>query len=347
MLRLMLYVLAFCLTLGFTGCSNDQSEQSEQSGQPTKTGQPLTNDNNASSAGAKERPLKDNKAKLLTVGVMPSMDYLPLAIAEREGYFSEFGVDVTIQLFFSANERDAAFQSNSIDGTVIDYTGAIIQHASGTDLRLTSRCDAPFYLVASPKSGVLTVGDLQNHSVAISQNTVIDYLVDQALTQAGVPEDHITRVEINRIPIRYEMLMANKIDATGLPNPFARLAEKSGAAILTSNQSMNLSITGIMFTGSAIKEKGEQIRQMYLAYDKGVEYIKNHPVLDYQDILIDRFGYTLDILAGMTPPVYHASTLPEGTSIDEVTAWLKARGLIKPDYDPVAAALLDGQFLPR
>ncbi len=71
---------------------------------------------------------KENNQQL-TIGVMSSMDYLPLAVAEREGYFKQEGIDVKIEKFYSANERDAAFQSGNIDGTVIDYTGAILQKA--------------------------------------------------------------------------------------------------------------------------------------------------------------------------------------------------------------------------
>lgn len=318
MVRLLCSALFVCLSFGLFDCSQDEAP----------------------------KPHSSPGLKPLVVGVMSSLDYLPLAIAEREGYFAELGAPITIQPFFSANERDAAFQSKSIDGTIIDFTGAIIQHASGVDLRLTSRCDAPFYLLSSPESKVTRIAGLEGRSVAISQNTVIDYLVDQALVKNEVPTDSVSRVEINRIPIRYEMLANNKIDATGLPNPFALLAVKSGATVLTSNKDMNLSITGIMFTLDAIHQKPEQIRKLYQAYSQGVCYLLEHPVSDYQDILVERFGYTEDIIPQTPALKYGYPALPDAQSIIEVTQWLKQRQLIREDYDPTDS-LLDGQFLPQ
>ncbi len=356
LLRLPL-IIALLLTfmLAQSACSNDTPEQLSNEGASAEqtsdaqqaSGEQKSGDLISGNQGSHQQAsTKTETTSPLLVGVMPSLDYLPLAIAEREGYFAELNLPVTIQLFFSANERDAAFQSNTIDGTVIDYTGAIIQHASGVNLRLTSRCDAPFYLLSSPASGVTALSALKGHSVAVSQNTVIDYLVDKALDSAQLQAQDVTKVEINRIPIRYEMLVNNKIDATGLPNPFALLAQKAKANILSSNDDLKLSITGIMFTQSAVEGKAEEIRKLYVAYAKGVEYLKTHSMEDIQDILIDRFGYTQELITSSTVPLYNAPALPDEESIRQVTAWLKDRELITPDYDPFTAGLLDGQYLP-
>ncbi|MFV0329041.1 MAG: ABC transporter substrate-binding protein, partial [Dysgonomonas sp.] len=78
----------------------------------------------------------------LSVGVMSSMDYLPLAVAQREGYFAKHGVNVKIQKFVSANERDMAFQSGVVDGGVTDYTSAALLASGGFDMKLTSKCQA-------------------------------------------------------------------------------------------------------------------------------------------------------------------------------------------------------------
>ncbi len=47
----------------------------------------------------------------ITFGVMSSMDYLPLAVAEREGYFTKHGITVKIQKFLSANERTPQYKA--------------------------------------------------------------------------------------------------------------------------------------------------------------------------------------------------------------------------------------------
>ena len=80
----------------------------------------------------------------LNMGVMSSMDYLPLAVAQSNGYFEKEGLTVNLQKFFSANDRDAAIQSGNLDGSILDYTGAAIQKAGGVELFFTSQCDGTF-----------------------------------------------------------------------------------------------------------------------------------------------------------------------------------------------------------
>lgn len=281
----------------------------------------------------------------LVLGVMPSMDYLPLAVAIRESYFSSMGLELKIVKFYSANERDAALQSGAIDGAVIDYTGAVLQKNGGVDIALTSRCDAPFFVMAGPDSGITDLPGLKGASVAVSQNTVIDYLVDMTLRSAGLAEADVNKVEINKIPVRFEMLMGGKIDATGLPNPLAMMAEGGGARVLSSNTALDLSITGIVFTGKAMREKPELIKKMYQGYNHGVDYLMEHTAEDVRGILVDDMGFKPELVAGAVLPSYSWSALPSENDLQSVLDWLTGRNLIKPDMH--VKSLTNGSFLPQ
>ncbi|MFR9165499.1 MAG: ABC transporter substrate-binding protein [Dysgonomonas sp.] len=286
---------------------------------------------------------KNKKNVALNLGVMSSMDYLPLAVAEREGYFKETGLDIKIQKFYSANERDAAFQSGNVDGVVIDYTGAVLQKSGGIDLRLTSKCDAPFYIVAGSETCIDSLPQLRGKKIAVSQNTVIDYCVDMALRSVGLNAENVDKVEINKIPVRFELLQNNKIDATGLPDPFALMAANSGDKILTDNSKLGLSITGIMFTGKALSDKNESIKKMYEAYNKGVEYIQSHSVGDVKDILIKEMGFTEEIVMKAVLPKYTKAEMPSDKDIQSVIDWLAERKLIEATFDKTM--LLDDRFI--
>lgn len=289
-------------------------------------------------SGCNDKKLQN---ETLSLGVMSSMDYLPLAVAQREGYFEKEGLNIKIQKFYSANERDAAFQSGNVDGVVIDYTGAVLQKAGGIDLKLTSKCDAPFYVVAN--NSIDSLPQLKSKKVAVSQNTVIDYCVDMALKSVGLTASDIDKVEINKIPLRFEMLQNNKIDATGLPNPFALMAEKEGSKIISSNAKLGLSITGIIFSGKAIESKSDMISKMYSAYNQGVDYLKTHPIEDVKDILIKDLGFREDIIANTILPDYTKAAMPTDKDIQSVIDWLSERKLIDASFDK--NPLLDNQFI--
>ena len=288
---------------------------------------------------------KSGTGSQLILGVMPSMDYLPLAVALRENYFSTLGLDLKIVKFYSANERDAAFQSGNVDGVVIDYTGAVLQKNGGVDLALTSRCDAPFYIIAGPQSGIENLNGLKGSSIAVSQNTVIDYCVDMALKSVGLGAADVEKVEINKIPVRFEMLMGGKIDATGLPNPLAMLAQDGGGKALGSNADLGLSVTGIMFSDKAMSEKGGLIKKMYRGYDHGVDYLADHSARDVEDILVSDMGWKPELVPAAVLPRYGRAALPPEGDLQSVTDWLAGRGLVDPALD--VKSLNNGNFLPE
>lgn len=281
----------------------------------------------------------------LKIGVMPSTDYLPLALAEREKVFDQLGIRVKLMVFYSANERDAAFQSKRIDGSIIDYTGAMLQKSGGVDLKITSRCDGLFYLVTSPKLRAEKISDLKGKRIAVSQNTVIDYFVDQSLNFGGISGKDIEKVEVNRIPIRYELLLNNQIEGAGLPNPLAKIAENNGAKILLSNKDLNLSITGLAFHTESIEKKEEQIRKLYEAYAWGVDYIKNHSIKDMEDILIKRLAFTSETLDKKNLPEYQNAQAPDKKSLLAVKNWLVEKNLLKENFD--LEDMLDQRFIKQ
>lgn len=271
----------------------------------------------------------------ITFGVMSSMDYLPLAVAEREGYFTKHGITVKIQKFLSANERDAAIQSGVVDGTVTDYTSAALVNAAGFKLKLTSKCQAPFYIVAGSESGVNNLSELKGKKIAVSQNTVIDFCVDMALQSVGLNQNDVQKIEVNKIPLRLEMMRNNKIDATGLPNPFALIAKNDNCKLIASMDSLGYTVTGMGFTEKAIENKSENIKKMYAAYNDGAEYLRTHSIEDIKDILTKDLGFPQALIEQVEIPAYtEAKPLTISDSdLQAVIKWLTDRKLIDNSFN--------------
>ena len=286
------------------------------------------------SACSSNKKQESKEVPAITIGVMPSMDYLPLAVAQREGYFEKHEVKVNIEKFLSANQRDIAFQSGTVDGGVTDYTSAALLKAGGFDMKLTSKCQAPFYIVASAQSGINNLSELKGKKIAVSQNTVIDFCVDMALTNAGLTANDVEKIEINKIPDRFEMLRNNKIDATGLPNPFALIAASEGGKLLVSMDSLKYTVTGIVFSQSAMDTKGEAIKKMYAAYNDGVAYLNSHTVADVKDILVKDLKFPEPVAEKVTLPKYTNAqpVLVNDKDIQAVITWLSDKKLINDSF---------------
>lgn len=281
------------------------------------------------SAGKK----KNSETLKLTVGVMSSMDYFPLAVAQEKGYFAEQGVEVTLQKFYAPNDRDAALQSGNLDGTILDYTGGAIQRAGGILLQFTSQCDGTFALMAGKDSGIASINDLKGKNLAVSRNTVIDFCSDMALEKGGLSDADINKSEINKIPLRLEMLRNGKIDATMLPDPFASMAKQSGnTSILTMNE-LGFHVTGIAFHEKSIREKAEAIKKFYIAYNKAIEDIQMQLATDFRDLLIQEIGFSPETIDSVVLPCYTKATLPQESDLSATLTWLKNRNLLTPDFD--------------
>ena len=104
---------------------------------------------------------KAEDVETLRIGVMPSVDHLPLAIAQEQHYFDSLGLNVELVRFTSPMERDAALQAGELDGTISDYTTVMTQNAKGLSVKLLSSTDGLFSFIVNPKSGINTLADLK------------------------------------------------------------------------------------------------------------------------------------------------------------------------------------------
>lgn len=276
---------------------------------------------------------------------MSSMDYIPFVVADKMGIYDSLGLDLTIVKFFSANDRDAAFQSGNIDGTIIDLTGAIIQQANGIDLKIISRNDGFFYLIAGKNTGIEHIAQLKGENVAVSRNTVIEFSTDKTLEAAGLQPSEVNKPEINKIPLRLEMLQNGQIDASIFPDPFATIAEHNGHKPLLTTKELNISVTGTIFTGKALNEKRKEIEVLVKGYNLGVDYLKSHRISEWANILIEDAGFPPALTEKVTLPDYEYAAPPSHRDIEQTIKWLKNKLLIPEDY--TGEQLIDAGFTKK
>ena len=274
-----------------------------------------------------------DKNSQLNIGVMSSMDYFPIAVAKEKGYFEQEGVSVTINKFYSANERDAAFQSGNLDGTILDYTGAAIQRAGGVNLKLASQCDGSFVLVATNESEINSINDLKNKRLGVSRNTVIDFCTDRVLQEANIALSDVDKVEINKIPLRLEMLRNGRIDATMLPDPFVTIALEGGNKKVIDIKDMDLRVTGIVFHDDVIAKKEAAIKSFYRAYNLAIKLINTQPTSSFYDLLIAEVGVPSELVSKIELPTFTKGQLPQERDLQKVGQWLKAKDLVPADFD--------------
>ena len=300
MKKCLIFVLLMISILAFGGCGTEQ---------------------------AKNAPLPK-----LTVGLMPDVDSLPFLIAQEKGYFMEEGVEVELQQYKSAMDRDAALQSGTLDGDVSDMLAVAFAKDGGFDVNVTSFTDGSYKLVAGAEESAKTARELAGKDVAVSRNTIIEYVTDQILAKDGMTGDSINKVIIPQIPTRLEMLQNGKLAAATLPEPMASIAVHNGCHFVTGSDELGINPGVIMFTAASAKDKKASIQAMYRAYNKAVKYLNETPQDEYMDLVIEKGGFPQASKDALKLPKYHEAALPKTSDVTDCIAWLTGKGLISTSY---------------
>ena len=285
-----------------------------------------------SCSGKTKEATKQQSLKTLTIGIMPDLDSLPFIIAEHNGYFKEEGLEVKIEHFKSAVDRDTALQTNKIHGAISDMLAVVFFNDNNFDVKITSKTDGSFKLIAGKNSGITKIEQSAGKSIGISKNTIIEYLTDRILQSSKIDINLTQKIAIPKIPTRLEMLNNSKLDMATLPEPLASTAISSGGKVLSSSDKLGINPGIMMFTKDAMTSKPEEIKALYRAYNKSIVFLKKEKQESYIDFVIKEAGFPDTVKSTLMLPNYTEASMPSEKELKEVLNWLKAKKLTTNNY---------------
>ena len=280
---------------------------------------------------AKTETEEVKETKKLSFGAMSSIDIVPIVIAKEKGYFEEEGLELDFQTFTAAKDRDAAIQAGELDGVIADEIGISIYQNSGIDMKITGQTNGAWTLVVGKDSGIESLQDLKGKKMAISENTMIDYLSDYIAEENGLNSSDIEKVAIPAMPARLEALRNKQVDAAILPAPFNDIAIADGGKGLATIDNADIMISAIAFLQDQIDNNEDAIKAFFAGYNKAVEYMKNTDIKEYEDIVISTVGYSEDAKGNIVLPELNTNYLPDADKVQAVFDWSKNNGIISED----------------
>lgn len=272
----------------------------------------------------------EGAAIAMKVGAMPDEATLPYYVAEREGIFAAHGLDVEVVPFMSALERDSAFIAGAIDAGENDPVGVLVLRNAGYDIKIVSReleetpAKMRFALLASPQSDIRSVADLEGKQLAMSSNTVIEWITDSLLGDVQP-----IKIEEKKVPIRLQLLLEGKYEAATLAEPLASYALYKGAHLISSDAMSEETIghTVIVFRGKFIDEHPGSVAQFLAAYDEAVDRINAHPE-QYRALVVEIAKVPAEIASTYQMATYmKAAPYPE-ENFEQVLSWMERKGLV-------------------
>lgn len=194
----------------------------------------------------------------------------------------------------------------------------------------TPKTQRMFAIIASPKHLNKSIPELAKEGIAISSNTVMDYLTTKLLNAKSIQTDRIKLIEIKNIPIRLQMLLSGQIPAAFLPEPLATLAEQKGGKAVIDDAGADSSATVLVFNEKFLTNYPEAVRAFLGAVEKASQYINKHH---------DEVRSTMNRECRIPEPLQHAFPIPEFrklivpdyNQVMDVYQWLTAKKIIKTE----------------
>ncbi|MGI5825047.1 MAG: ABC transporter substrate-binding protein [Bacillota bacterium] len=313
MKKIVLFIIAFTMLFTITGCSGNDTESAD--------------------------------SQTVKIGLLSIDDSLPFFVAEQEGLYEELGVDVELVPFGSALDKETALEAGEIDGDMTDLVVTGLLKKGGLDVKIVSTAlgaepsEGRFVLLAAPNSGISDISQLKGQTIAIGNNTIIQYVGDQICYMNGLTDADIVTDNIPDLALRMETLLSDGVPAAILPDPLATVAIKNGAIPLADDTQLtnengspvNLSQSVVIFRQESIDQKADAIKLVMQGYNEAKNMITNDPET-YRAALAEFTSIPENLVSSYTMPAYTAHHIPDKAEVEAVFNWMFDKGLLDEQY---------------
>lgn len=253
---------------------------------------------------------KTESSGAIRIGIMPDAGALPLLLMDT----------VEVIPFLSAKERDTAMQLGEIDGMMTDMVSVLAHNQKDIPMKVLTLTESRFMIVGTPE-----FTEDQTWTIGISDNTVIEYMVDQLAD--GIVLD---KVAIPQVPVRMEMLGSGKIPLACLTDAMAWPLLSRGFQIIRDQQGSNLEPAILAFSSLFLDKSEKRIETFADDWNRIAAEINKDPD-SYRELLIEKVRLP-DIEGFPYPlPYFRSITLPTEAQVNSVITWFTGKyGLDKP-----------------
>ncbi len=273
-------------------------------------------------------------SRSLTVALLPIPDVLPFHLAQENGYFTAEGITVEALPVASALDRDQLMQAGQLDAMLTELATTANFNRNGVRIKIVCIARSPiagsslFRILSAPGSGIITASDLAGVPVAVSKNTVIEYVTDRLLTARGLGPKEIVKKSVPVIPERYQLLLQGRIKAATLPEPLASSALAAGAGQIVKDSAYpRYSLSVISFSVEALNKKPEAVKAFLRAWNRAVIEINAAPDV-HRPLLLKKIRVPKNVSENFSTPRFPRNRVPDTEQWADVMDWMISKGLL-------------------
>lgn len=328
--RPLVVALATLLAAGaLAGCSGSSNKPKYNYNQPAAKGE--------------EPPAK---METVRVGYLALPDALPLWQAQKAEYWPKAGVYVELVPYEKDGELRQALMDGKIDGALLDLVQAVGLKAGGVDLQIPAVA-----LGQTPKEGAIQIvsmsdkyksaADLKGVRIEVTKGTDEEYAAEQMLLAAGLKPEEINLAYSASDDDRTRALLTKTVLVAVLPEKYAFLVTGRGGHVVASDTKAKSSLSQSVyaFRAESLKNKADAVNRFFRGYNWAVaDTMLQTPGL--ADLLQQNANLAAPEAKLYPIPKFPGAAVPSKESVDAVSQWLLAKGLIKaaPTYETLVNA---------
>lgn len=301
--RLATVAAALGLATAACGSSSDDGAASETTVASGATGSSTADSAAPAAAG---EPIK--------IGYSAWPGWFPLAIAEKEGLFTEAGVNVELQFFADYLGSLDAMAAGQLDGNTQTLNDTMFAVAAGDQqvIVVTNDNSAGNDAIICDASVGDTIEDLKGKTIAAEPGVVDHFLLLQGLASVGLTESDIDFRGVTT-DAAAAAFAGGEFDCVGVFAPFTVQAlERPGSKVVFDSADFPGTISDhIVVTPELIEERPEDVQKLVDAWYLTLDWIEANP---------DEALAALAEVAELTPEEYES--LADGTEIFDAPAAL-------------------------
>lgn len=269
--------------------------------------------------------LQHEDSAALKVGVLPTLDCLPLYLAKEHALFDTARADIRLKQFKAQIDCDEALQKGRIEGNVTDLVRALYMKSKGFELNLATSTNSYWQLISNRKMRIKEIKQLQDKMIAITRFSATALLADFAVDSVKLKQEDVFRIQINDVNLRLQMLLNNEMDAALLPEPCATTARMYKNPVLMDSKDKDMRFGVIVFNSKTMKDKNRKVQLDVFTngYNAACDSLNKFGLIHYADI-IKKYCHTDDKTIAAMPKIrFNHVEAPRQKDIDRASKWLK------------------------
>lgn len=278
----------------------------------------------------------------IKIGTLPAASSIILHVAIDEGLFAKQGIEVNLVPFRSTVELNSAMRAGMLDGHFTDIITVLLQNETGIPQQIVATVSRStkqhrnFGIAISQESSIQSPEELKGTSIAISRSTIIEFLASTLLQKAQLSPISCPLIDINRLALRTQLLITNRIDAALLVEPLLSLAESKGSRVILDDKGLNLVFAVIALRKEALQANiAQSFRNALL---EAAKRINANPDA-YRTVMIDKDLLPKDVNMTFAMPFFdiEREPLPSAADIETFANWMLSSKLLQtsPNYEEI------------